>query len=1733
MCKSSLSWKRVGLVALTTSCCCLALALSAQTPKNVILFVGDGMGFEHVKAARYYNGAPLSFETLPAQGRLTTRAANNPVTDSAAAATAMATGFKVNTGVISVALPGNGSALETTLEYFKKQGKSTGLVTTSYLTDATPGAFGAHESSRTSTSAIGMDFLTQTQPNILFGGGGNGLEGATAEATGYQVAVDKAGFEALNPASAQLCAAFGTGYMPYEEDSLPSGTYPYPHLREMVAKALDALEHNPNGFFLLVEAGRIDHAAGTGTLAEMIHETLELSRSVQVATNWIGSRTDTQLIVLADHETGGLTVTTDNGTGNLPGVTWSSAYSHTAADVPVYAFGVDAGRVVSMLDNTYIHSICTGEALSVPATVTLVPAGATWKYEASGSNLGTDWRDLGFDDSGWASGPAQLGYGDGDEATRLPATPVQYCYYFRHTFDVTDPAAWSSLSLEILRDDGAVVYLNGQEVARYNMPAGTIAYTTLASSAGEFPSWDAPLTIPNLLFPGANVIAVEIHQAALNSTDISLDLKLTGNVELAITPNSPIAGATGVPNPATLTATPSDPAGHSTTVEFYGRQVPPSVPDFSIVVLPDTQNYTAGLNGGTPQMFAAQTQWIVNNRQSRNIAYVAHLGDISNDGDSDPSQWINAQTALNVLDSAGIPYGLAVGNHDELVPAGDTEPTTSYNYYYGAAHFSGRNYYGGHFGGNNNNHYEVFSASGLDFIVIYFEYDTTPDPSVLDWADGLLKANPTRRGIVVSHYLIDGSGAWGAQGQAIYNALSDNPNLFFMLGGHISGESRRTDSSAGNAVHTLLSDYQGDANGGNGFLRILRFSPNDNQVYVETYSPVTEQSRTADASQFALSYTMQTGGAFQLVKQDTGVTSGTATTATWSGLIPGAEYEWFAVATDGPERAISETRRFTTLANELPTVTITSPVDGASFDLAPANVSITAAPADSDGTVTNVEFFVGSNSAGSVTATPYTVSTNLPSGAYVLTAVATDDKGAQRVSGPIRITVGARPTNPTDLAATEVSRTEIGLTWKDNAANETGYEVYQVVNGSTHNLLGTLGEDVQSTTVTGLQPGTQYTFVVRAFNPVGFAESATVTASTLLNGTPVANADHFTAVEDSVLSVVAGVLANDTDPDGDSLSALLVDGPAHGHLILNRNGSFDYTPVLDYYGQDAFSYQASDGFSSSLATVTITVAGVNDPPTAPTNLAASASSGLVTLSWAPSADPDGDPVAYAIYRSVTSGTYGSPIATVPGSSYEDKTVNNGTKYFYQVVALDLEGNYAASGEVSATPDVVPVNVYVAQNPIVTGTASGDYTATFGADNVTQSITEVATSTGARLQADYTLVSPVKPVGILSLSLFFTGGWTSGDGAADPLVVSIRNQTSGAWEQITADIQDGEFIANIPKDYISSDGVMQVRFTDTASIKREKKDTLKVDQLFAQFIAGAPDTTAPVPPSGLNATPGDAKITLNWTANTETDLAGYKIYRAAEAGEYSVLGTATSNAYVDSGVVNGTTYRYQVTAVDQSGNESGFSISANAVPVDGVPAAPTGLTATTGDTQVYLNWDDSTDPGLLGYNVYMEGWAGALNTSLLTVSDCTITGLANGQTFTFYVTAVDGAGESARSVQASATPVAQTAMHVESIAMGTPVLNGKNYRTSGTVSVVNSSNSALGATSVTAEWWLNSSLLQTQTAVTGANGSVTFTSPPVNKSNSGSLLTLRVTDAVLTGYGFVPTDGVTERSVPIP
>jgi len=463
---------------------------------------------------------------------------------------------------------------------------------------------------------------------------------------------------------------------------------------------------------------------------------------------------------------------------------------------------------------------------------------------------------------------------------------------------------------------------------------------------------------------------------------------------------SPSDGGLGVLPAPTLDVMVSDPESNPLTVTYYGRGIStsPGAP-FSIVMLPDAQYYTSELNEGSIATFRAQTQWIVDAMDSLNIVYVNQIGDISENGDSGLPQWEGGWTAMQTLEDPvatqlpeGLPYGVTVGNHDQTPNGNAAGTTTFYNAYYGAAHFAARPYYGGHFGSNSDNHFNLFGASGLDFLVISMEYDTAPDAPVLAWADSLLKAYPTRKGIICTHNLISAAnpGVWSSQGQAIYNALRDNPNLLLMLCGHNMTEGRRVDTYGGNVVHTVLADYQGRPNGGDGWLRIMKFYPDENVIRVQTYSP-TLDSLEADAdssSQFTLAADLLPLGGWATIGTASGVPSGSHATIVWPGLAPSSQYEWYVTVSDGNSGVAGPAWSFTTRSAS-PTAAVVYPNGREHLNIG-ASVDLRWTASD-DVAVTSVDLLVSRDGAGGTYAPIATGLANTGTYAWTVDGAATTD----------------------------------------------------------------------------------------------------------------------------------------------------------------------------------------------------------------------------------------------------------------------------------------------------------------------------------------------------------------------------------------------------------------------------------------------------------------------------------------------------------------------------------------------------------------------------------------------------------------------------------------------------------------------------------------------------------------------------------------------------------------------
>ena len=271
--------------------------------KNVIFLIGDGMGLAHVTLTSYFVGKPLEMMKMSYSGLAYTYSANSFVTDSAAAGTALATGYKTFNGMIC--MTPDGKPVMTLFEAAKKVGKATGVVTTTRVTHATPAAFYAHVKDRDEEKEIARQLVVGTTIDVAFGGGMKHFSEELlekAKANGFTVVTTREELLNLDPSAVKrVLGIFARSHLSYYVDGEDR-----PSLAEMTGKAIEILSKNEEGFFLMVEGGRIDHAAHGNDVVAMIYDTIEFDEAVKVALEFAKKDGDTLVVVTADHETGGL-----------------------------------------------------------------------------------------------------------------------------------------------------------------------------------------------------------------------------------------------------------------------------------------------------------------------------------------------------------------------------------------------------------------------------------------------------------------------------------------------------------------------------------------------------------------------------------------------------------------------------------------------------------------------------------------------------------------------------------------------------------------------------------------------------------------------------------------------------------------------------------------------------------------------------------------------------------------------------------------------------------------------------------------------------------------------------------------------------------------------------------------------------------------------------------------------------------------------------------------------------------------------------------------------------------------------------------------------------------------------------------------------------------------------------------------------------------------------------------
>ncbi|MFC5470742.1 endo-1,4-beta-xylanase [Cohnella suwonensis] len=430
-------------------------------------------------------------------------------------------------------------------------------------------------------------------------------------------------------------------------------------------------------------------------------------------------------------------------------------------------------------------------------------------------------------------------------------------------------------------------------------------------------------------------------------------------------------------------------------------------------------------------------------------------------------------------------------------------------------------------------------------------------------------------------------------------------------------------------------------------------------------------------------------------------------------------------------------------------------------------------------------------------------------------------------------------------------------------------------------------------------------------------------------------------------------------------------------------------------------------------------------PAAPASLTATADNGLVDLSWTASSGA----ASYNVKRAATSGgPYTTIAAGVTATSYADAGLTNGTTYYYAVSAANSSGESVNSPEASATPTSSPTGNLKVEYRV------GDASATDSQIKPLLRIINTGTTavplSQLKIRYYYTKGSTQSETYNCDYAVAGCGNLTAAFGTVAPAAAGADTYVeigfaSGAGSVSaggnSGDIQSRINLANWSSyneaDDYSYKGT-QTSYAPSAAVTLYRNGTL----VWGTEPGGSTTPTAPAAPAGLTATAGNAQVALSWTASS--GAASYNVKRAAaNGGPYTTVAAGVeATSYADAGLTNGTTYDYVVSAVNGAG-ESANSAQASAKPsAPTVPAAPTGLTATAGNAQVALSWTVSS--GATSYTVKRAPTSGGPFANVatgVTATSYTNTGLTNGTTYFYVVSAANSAGESANSAQVSATP----------------------------------------------------------------------------------------------------------------
>ena len=329
-----------------------SVAQDSAASRNVILFIGDGMGLSHIYAAYTVNKGNLNIMKFPYTGFSKTWSASGYITDSGAGATAIACGKKTFNGAIGVdhdTIP-----CKTILEYAEENGLSTGLISTSAITHATPASFIAHQKNRERYEDIALDFL-KTDIDVFIGGGGHYFVKRSdsvdlvkqMKAKGYDVFLYPPSIHLENAVKAAVFTA------PVHNPRVSAGRGNM--LPDATEQAIELLRKNKRGFFLMVEGSQIDWGSHGNDINYVVEEMTDMDHAIGKSLAFAEQDGNTLVVVTADHETGGLVILNGDLKAGTVEVKFSTI-GHTGIMVPVFAYGPGAQNFSGTYENTSVFN---------------------------------------------------------------------------------------------------------------------------------------------------------------------------------------------------------------------------------------------------------------------------------------------------------------------------------------------------------------------------------------------------------------------------------------------------------------------------------------------------------------------------------------------------------------------------------------------------------------------------------------------------------------------------------------------------------------------------------------------------------------------------------------------------------------------------------------------------------------------------------------------------------------------------------------------------------------------------------------------------------------------------------------------------------------------------------------------------------------------------------------------------------------------------------------------------------------------------------------------------------------------------------------------------------------------------------------------------------------------------------------------------------------------------------